>query len=65
MSGWVVATPLHVLTFLCRETAAATFMLPGYPHGHVLLAAITDGTLQLSKPTRLQWLQHTLPGTAP
>jgi len=28
VSGWVVGTPLHVLTFLCRETIAATFMLP-------------------------------------
>jgi len=23
---------MHVLTFLCRESAAATFLLPGYQH---------------------------------
>jgi len=28
-------TPLHVLTFLCRETTAATFLLSGDQHDHI------------------------------
>jgi len=36
VSGWVVGTPLHVLTFLCLKTTAATFMLPGYQHDHIM-----------------------------
>jgi len=37
VSGWVVGTPLHVPTFLCRKTtAAATLMLPGYQHDHII-----------------------------
>jgi len=27
---------MHVLTFLCRESAAATFLLPGYQHDHII-----------------------------
>jgi len=27
---------MHVLTFLCRESAAATFLLPGYQHDHIV-----------------------------
>jgi len=31
---------MHVLTFLCRESAAAaTFLLPGYQHDHIIQAA--------------------------
>jgi len=36
VSGRVVGTPLHVLTFLCRATTAATFLLPGYQHDHII-----------------------------
>jgi len=30
-----MGTPLHVLTFLCRETTT-DFMLPGYQHDHMM-----------------------------
>jgi len=43
---------MHVLTFLCRESAAATFLLPGYQHDHIVQSKTASSLCEFTVP---QW----------